>query len=242
MSTPGAPNWRNRIVAYGEESPDQLLAHPSNARIHPLAQQRVLADVLSSVGLVQTIVVNRRTGCVLDGHLRAQMALTEGIGSVPVTYVDLDEEEESLIVSSFDGIGNMAAYDRALVAETVPYARAKTSPGSAVDQWLQDLAGRANRAIEREQAARAPVTPAPQDADPEVEEAETEDDAEAVVTVPPPVNGEQTQLVEVISLWYNPTDFALFQQTAAELGERYALKSTAAIVLRALGDAVRETQ
>ena len=43
--------WRNRIVGYSEEEPDQLLANPSNWRIHPAAQAEALKGVLAEVGI-----------------------------------------------------------------------------------------------------------------------------------------------------------------------------------------------
>ncbi len=32
---PAANSWENRIIGSGTENPDQLLANPSNWRIHP---------------------------------------------------------------------------------------------------------------------------------------------------------------------------------------------------------------
>ena len=57
--------WRNRILGGGEEAPDQLLANPTNWRIHPEAQQDALAGALDAVGWVQQVLVNRRTGSSL---------------------------------------------------------------------------------------------------------------------------------------------------------------------------------
>lgn len=37
--SPAPTAWRNRIVGYGEEAPEQLLASPWNWRIHPGHQQ-----------------------------------------------------------------------------------------------------------------------------------------------------------------------------------------------------------
>ncbi len=68
------PVWRSRIVGSGEEAPDQLLANPANWRVHPEAQQDALAGLLGQVGWVQQILVNRRTGHVVDGHLRVALA------------------------------------------------------------------------------------------------------------------------------------------------------------------------
>jgi hypothetical protein len=67
--------WRNRIVGNGEEVPDQLFANPHNWRIHPDAQQKALTGALDQVGWVQQVIVNRRSGFVVDGHLRVSLAI-----------------------------------------------------------------------------------------------------------------------------------------------------------------------
>lgn len=103
-------DWQNRIVGEGEEDADQLLANPFNARIHPKFQQDALSGVLDSVGWIQRVIVNRTTGHVVDGHLRVALAITKG-AKVPVSYVELTEDEEKLALLSFDWITQMAAYD-----------------------------------------------------------------------------------------------------------------------------------
>jgi hypothetical protein len=70
--------WRNRIAGAGEEAPDQLLANPANWRIHPKAQQDALSGALDAVGWVQQVLVNRRTGFVVDGHARVALTLSRG--------------------------------------------------------------------------------------------------------------------------------------------------------------------
>ena len=105
--------WANRIVGYGEEAADQLLANDKNWRVHGKAQQEALTDVLDSVGVVQNIIVNRRTGAVVDGHLRVSLALRkDGSQTLPITYVDLSEQEEALILATLDPIAAMAAADK----------------------------------------------------------------------------------------------------------------------------------
>lgn len=113
---PAAKPWRNRIVGEGIEAADQLLAHPLNYRIHPKAQQDALAGLLDQVGFVQRIIVNRRTGHVVDGHLRVSLAITRG-ESVPVVYVDLDEAEERLVLASLDPLAAMAGKDSDVLAQ-----------------------------------------------------------------------------------------------------------------------------
>ncbi len=89
-----ATTWQNRIIGEGEEDPSQLLANPSNFRIHPKPQQDALSGVLSEVGWVQRVLVNQRTGHVIDGHLRVSLAISRNEPTVPVIYVDLSPEEE----------------------------------------------------------------------------------------------------------------------------------------------------
>src|ERR1700730_8835436 len=112
------PKWRNRIVGHGEEDPTQLLANPKNWRIHPKAQQDALAGVLAEVGWVQDVIVNKRTGFVVDGHARVALAISAD-ERVPVVYVDLSEQEESLILTTLDPLSAMAAADEDLLAELV---------------------------------------------------------------------------------------------------------------------------
>jgi DNA modification methylase len=113
--------WRNRIVAHGDEPPEQLLANPANWRLHPKEQQQALAGALSEVGWVAQVLVNRTTGHVVDGHLRVELAISRGEPSVPVAYVELSDEEERLVLASLDPLAAMATAERdalaALLAE-----------------------------------------------------------------------------------------------------------------------------
>jgi DNA modification methylase len=109
--------WRNRIVGQGEEPPEQLLANPLNWRTHPKAQRAALVGSLDSVGWVQHVVKNQRTGHVVDGHARIEEAISRGAATVPVLYVDLDPEEEALVLATLDPIGAMATRDDAKLAE-----------------------------------------------------------------------------------------------------------------------------
>lgn len=112
MAKKKATAFRNRIVGHGEEAPDQLLANPANWRIHPQAQQDALAAVLGKVGWVSDVIVNQRTGHVVDGHLRVALAITNNEPSVPVKYVDLAPDEEALILATLDPLAAMAATDK----------------------------------------------------------------------------------------------------------------------------------
>lgn len=112
-------HWQNRIVGEGEEAPDQLLASPWNFRIHPHTQEQALTEVLRKVGWVTRIVVNQRTQRLIDGHLRVVAAISAGEEKVPVTYVDLSEEEERLVIASLDPLSAMAGTDSVKLQELV---------------------------------------------------------------------------------------------------------------------------
>lgn len=127
-----ADKWRNRILGTGEEDPTQLLANPRNWRRHPVPQRKALRGSLSTVGWVQQVMVNQRTGFVVDGHARIEEAITNGEPTVPVLYVDLSEDEEALVLATLDPIGALAESDTKALAELL--AEISTS-----DKGLQDL-------------------------------------------------------------------------------------------------------
>lgn len=114
-----APALKNRIVGYGDEAPDQLLANPRNWRIHSQFQQDALQGVLESVGWVRKVLVNRTTQHIVDGHARVAIALKRGEASVPVEYIEVSEEEEALILATLDPIASLADTDGRLVRELI---------------------------------------------------------------------------------------------------------------------------
>lgn len=104
--------WASRIVGYGEEAPDQLLAFPGNPKIHPRAQQIALDAAISELGWLAPVICNRVTGHVLDGHARISLAISRGEATVPVAYVELPSDQEALALATFDPIGGLAVHDK----------------------------------------------------------------------------------------------------------------------------------
>src|SRR5215471_3222541 len=105
---PLATLWRNRIVCMAEVDPRTLEPHFLNWRKHTPKQHEALTGALGEVGWVRRILVNQRTGRLLDGHLRLALALKHKEPLVPVMYVDLDEAEERLVLATLDPITAMA--------------------------------------------------------------------------------------------------------------------------------------
>lgn len=124
--------WANRIVGEGSEAPDQLLANPFNWRRHPKEQQQALEGMLSEVGWVQRVVVNRATGHIVDGHLRVEAAIRRGEPEIPVIYVELSEAEEKLVLAALDPIGGMAFADQEMIDNLLRQIKVE-------DESLRDL-------------------------------------------------------------------------------------------------------
>ena len=130
--------WQNRITRYGEEAPDQLLANDKNWRVHPKAQQDALEGALRKVGIVQNVVVNERSGKMIDGHLRVQMAISSGQPTVPITYVNLSDEEEALILATIDPVTGLAGTDQELLDSLITDIRL-SDLGMDLGTGLNDL-------------------------------------------------------------------------------------------------------
>jgi len=129
--------FKNRIVGYAEVDPEQLLAHPENFRLHPDSQQQALAGAIDSIGYIDPVLVNKNTDTVIDGHLRVSLALRSGVKSIPVTYVDLTEDEERQALLMLDPIAALAASDKTKLDELL---RQVNSDDERVQQMLADLA------------------------------------------------------------------------------------------------------
>ncbi len=131
--------YKNRIIGSGEESLDNILFNPRNWRIHPLNQQDALKGVLEEVGWVQQVIINKRTGNLIDGHLRCQLAAREGNKTIPVLYVDIDEAEEELVLATLDPIAAMAATDKQKLDELFAGIQ---SENESVRKMMDDIAAK----------------------------------------------------------------------------------------------------
>lgn len=146
---------KNRIVGSGEEQLDQIMFNPRNWRIHPLSQQDALKGVLEEVGWVQQVIVNKRTGNLIDGHLRCQLAAREGAKTIPVVYVDVSEDEEALVLATLDPIGAMAATDKQKLEEILSNIETENEDV----QKLIDEIMRGERLVDDDQYTRKIVAP-----------------------------------------------------------------------------------
>jgi hypothetical protein len=137
-----ARSIRSRIVGHEDVAPDQLAGHALNFRRHGGDQLEALRGSMAKLGWVKTVLVNKRTGYVIDGHARVEEALRQGLPTVPVTYVDLDEQEEKLALAVLDPITEMATRDQEqLNLLLADLQAADLELGDGLEALLQDLAG-----------------------------------------------------------------------------------------------------
>lgn len=104
--------WKSRLVRTGFVPASELESHPMNWRIHSTDQRAAMNSVFNQVGWVQFVIVSERTNRILDGHLRVDMARQRDPDfMVPVAWIDASEDEEAIILSTFDPLSMMAGTD-----------------------------------------------------------------------------------------------------------------------------------
>lgn len=128
--------FKNRIIEYGEKPADQFLAHPKNARMHPLYQRETMKAALDTVGFVAP-VLEAASGYLVDGHERIWQALQNGNALVPYVKLDITEEEEAYVLATFDPLTALANYDAELLDGLLQEVN---SDSPAIQRMLAELA------------------------------------------------------------------------------------------------------
>lgn len=132
-------NFKNRIIGSGNEDPHALLPNPKNFRKHPKGQNAALMGALQEVGWIQQVIVNKASGMLVDGHLRAEIAKENNETSIPVLYVDLTPDEESMALATIDPIAAMANTDKVKLEALL---NSIGTSNDAIKDFIADLAKR----------------------------------------------------------------------------------------------------
>jgi hypothetical protein len=130
---------KSRIVGHGDVKPEDLLANPLNFRRHPGTQMDALRGSMKELGWLKTIIVNKTTGHVLDGHARVEEAMRQGLPTIPATVVELSEEEERLALAVLDPITELATRDQSILDQLL--ADVETHD-AGLQALLDELAGK----------------------------------------------------------------------------------------------------
>ena len=91
--------------------PKELRANPLNFRRHPDLQRSALEQSISEHGWLSAPILNRRSGNLLDGHARVELAVEKEEALIPVRVIDVPIAQEKRILRAFDRIGGMAEED-----------------------------------------------------------------------------------------------------------------------------------
>lgn len=153
---------KNRIVRVGMADPAELTAHSLNWRDHPISQSKALVTVLDRLGWIKRVVVNERTGRIIDGHLRVEEAQKAG-EKVPVVWVNLSEREEALVLAMFDPLAGDAATDDQKLGELLSAILETGDLDQALADLLREVAKNGGVMLQtaEEQAGEESGTPEP---------------------------------------------------------------------------------
>lgn len=138
----GRNDWKNRVVGHGEKAAKDFLENPYNFRIHTAMQERALQGSLDTLGWIDVVIENKRTGHLIDGHERIVLAMQKGEQTlVPYIQLDLSEEEEYQALLMLDPIAALAQTDGGKLDELL----AMTNTDDAnVMEFLANLAQKNN--------------------------------------------------------------------------------------------------
>lgn len=98
-----------------------------------------LGNSIERHGWLKAVIVNDRTGRILDGHARVKHALATGAKAVPCIIVNVDEAQEKRILRDLDAIGEMREIDQ--VALVALLKSTEESDGSFGDVYSKDEVG-----------------------------------------------------------------------------------------------------
>lgn len=128
-----------------EVDPRRLTPHPRNVNQGDFG---AIQESIEQNGFYGRIVANRRTGHILAGNHRWQVAKSLGYDTVPVEWVDVDEEEELRILLADNRTTRLGLDDTAKLSELL--AELANTPtglsgtgydGDDLDRIIADLAG-----------------------------------------------------------------------------------------------------
>lgn len=128
--------WQSRIVGHGRVRVDQIVANPRNWRLHPKYQTEALRENIHQIGFVRSVLINQRTGYLVDGHDRVWLAIEEQQDEIDAEYVELSDEEEAQALATLDPISAIARADAEKLTALLADVHAE---GSALKRAINDL-------------------------------------------------------------------------------------------------------
>ena len=116
---------------------DAVTSHPRNARRGNIA---AIVDSYRANGMFAPIVVQRSTGFAIDGNHRLAAAKAIGMPTIPVVYVDIDDDRALRILLVANRTNDLAGYDNQMLTELLTELEPVTLDGTGYDTAaLNDL-------------------------------------------------------------------------------------------------------
>ena len=112
-------SYDNRILRSENVKVSDIVFNPGNWRIHPSNQRKALDGILTEIGWVQQVIINQTTGNLIDGHLRVLLAAENEQEEIPAIIVELSQDEEDKILTTFDPVNQMAVADKKKLYELI---------------------------------------------------------------------------------------------------------------------------
>lgn len=122
-------------------SVSSLSCHPDNPRVGDVS---VIVESIKSNGWYGTVIAQRATGFVLAGNHRLKAAREYGLDSVPVIWLDIDDDRALRILLADNRTSDLASYDDTVLARLLEDLNASSEGliGTGFDDsFLAELLG-----------------------------------------------------------------------------------------------------
>lgn len=131
---------------YAAEVPvSDLVEHPDNPR---RGDTGLIADSIAHNGFYGAVIAQRATNRVLAGNHRLRAAVSEGLETLPVIWVDVDDESATRILLADNRTSDLAGFDNSDLAELLEQLTGSDAhlagtgyTQADLDMLLEDLAG-----------------------------------------------------------------------------------------------------
>ena len=127
----------NVIVGHDDVDPNALKPHPMNWREHGDGQISAMDEIVEHYGYADSVTVNKRTGFIINGHMRVQIAIERGWSTIPVEYIDVDNDTELALLTYFDPISSLYEKNNNKIKELTDAFDAKTERLKALAASLE---------------------------------------------------------------------------------------------------------
>jgi hypothetical protein len=138
----------------------QLIEHPENPR---KGQVDLIGESITANGFYGAVYVQESTGRVIAGNHRLRAARAVGEATLPVIYLDVDDERARRILLVDNRAGDKAGYDDTLLAELLAGFDGDLSGTGYDDTDLADVLNRMSPPTLDQLGDKHGTTPLPTD-------------------------------------------------------------------------------